>query len=153
MCQFLVFNNETTLEKNNYFSFVFINNRLHLIHQDKSKRVVVKNNWQLGKRCRSENVYTGNVMVISLVLFYCFINNIGRGCCQQYLMYCSKIFPSSTLLLIYIQEEFEDTKVVIRIRISKKNRQRNGQKKKYKRTNNGQQNIHIKLKIEWHEPH
>jgi hypothetical protein len=33
-------------------------------------------------------------------------------------------------------EEFEDTKGVIRIRISKKNRQHNGQKKKYKRTNN-----------------
>ena len=31
---------------------------------------------------------------------------------------------------------FEDTKGVIRIRISKKNRQHNGQKKKYKRTNN-----------------
>ena len=37
---------------------------------------------------------------------------------------------------------------VIRIRISKKNRQHNGQKKKYKRTNNDLQNIHIKLKIE-----
>ena len=35
-----------------------------------------------------------------------------------------------------IQEEFEDTKGVIRIRISKKNRHHNGQKKKYKRTNN-----------------
>ena len=46
------------------------------------------------------------------------------------------------------EEEFEDTKVVIRIRISKKNRQHNGQKKNYKRTNNDQQNIHIKLKIE-----
>ena len=33
-------------------------------------------------------------------------------------------------------------------RMSKKNRQHNGQKKKYKRTNNDQQNIHIKLKIE-----
>jgi hypothetical protein len=31
------------------------------------------------------------------------------------------------------REEFEDTKGVIRIRISKKNRQHNGQKKKYKR--------------------
>ena len=30
------------------------------------------------------------------------------------------------------QEEFEDTKGVIRIFISKKNRQHNGQKKKYK---------------------
>ena len=45
-------------------------------------------------------------------------------------------------------EEFEDTKVAIRIRISKKNRQHNGQKKKYKRTNNDQQNTHIKLNIE-----
>ena len=39
-------------------------------------------------------------------------------------------------------------KIPIRIRISKKNRQHNGQKKKYKRTNNDLQNIHIKLKIE-----
>jgi hypothetical protein len=45
-------------------------------------------------------------------------------------------------------EEFEDTKGAIRIRVSKKNRQHNGQKKKYKRTNNDLQNIHIKLKIE-----
>ena len=50
-------------------------------------------------------------------------------------------------------EEFEDTKGEIRIRISKKNRQHNGQKKKYKRTNNDLQNIHIKLNIEKHEPH
>jgi hypothetical protein len=35
-----------------------------------------------------------------------------------------------------LQEEFEDTKGVIRIRISKTNRQHNDQKKKYKRTNN-----------------
>jgi len=47
-----------------------------------------------------------------------------------------------------MEEEFEDTKGVIRIRISMKNRQHNGQKKKYKRTNNDLQNIHIKLKIE-----
>jgi hypothetical protein len=52
-----------------------------------------------------------------------------------------------------IKEEFEDAKGAIRIRISKKNRQHNGQKKKYKRTNNDQQNIHIELKIEYHEPH
>ena len=31
-----------------------------------------------------------------------------------------------------MQEEFEDTKGAIRIRISKKNRQHNGQEKKYK---------------------
>jgi peptidyl-tRNA hydrolase len=46
-----------------------------------------------------------------------------------------------------IYEELEDTKGVIRIRKSKKNRQHNGQKKKDKRTNNDLQNIHIKLKI------
>ena len=34
------------------------------------------------------------------------------------------------------EEEFEDTKGVIRIRILKKNRQHNDQKKKYIRTNN-----------------
>jgi len=44
--------------------------------------------------------------------------------------------------------EFEDNKVVIRIRILKKNIQHNGQKIKYKRTNNHLQNIQIKLKIE-----
>ena len=44
-----------------------------------------------------------------------------------------------------VQEEFEDTKGVIRIRTSKKDRQHNGQKKK---TNIDLQNIHIKLTIE-----
>ena len=47
-----------------------------------------------------------------------------------------------------MKNEFEDTKGVIRILISKKNRRHNGQKKKYKRTNNDLQNKHIKLKIE-----
>jgi hypothetical protein len=51
---------------------------------------------------------------------------------------------------IPMQEEFEDTKGVIRIRILKKDRQHNGQKKKYKSTNNDLQNIYIKLKIELH---
>jgi hypothetical protein len=40
-----------------------------------------------------------------------------------------------------IYEELEDTKGVIRIRKSKKNRKHNGQKKKDKRTNNHLQNI------------
>jgi hypothetical protein len=43
-------------------------------------------------------------------------------------------------------EEFEDTKEVIRIRKSKKDRQRYGQKKKDKRTNNDLQNITHKTK-------
>jgi len=46
------------------------------------------------------------------------------------------------------EEEFEDTKGVIIICKSKKNRQHNDQKKKDKRTNNDLQNKHIKLKIE-----
>ena len=54
---------------------------------------------------------------------------------------------------IWQEEEFEDAKGENRIRISKKNRQHNGQKKKYKTKNNYQQNIHIKLQIEQHEPH
>ena len=41
---------------------------------------------------------------------------------------------------------------VIKIRKSKKDRQHNGQKKKDKGTNNNLQTIHIKLKIELHEP-
>jgi hypothetical protein len=45
-----------------------------------------------------------------------------------------------------VYEEFEDTKGVIRIRISKKNRQHNGQKKNYKRTNNDLQSITHKTK-------
>ena len=40
----------------------------------------------------------------------------------------------------YIYEEFEDTKGIIRIHKSK-NSQHNGQKKKYKRTNNDLQKI------------
>jgi hypothetical protein len=46
-----------------------------------------------------------------------------------------------------MKEELEDTKRAIRIRISKKNRQHNGQEKKYKRTNNDLQSIQIKLTI------
>ena len=41
-----------------------------------------------------------------------------------------------------IQENLKIPKVVIRIRVSKKNRQHNGQKKRYKRTNNDLQNTH-----------
>ena len=43
------------------------------------------------------------------------------------------VSPNDMLLDISVsQEEFEDTNGVIRIRISKKNRQHNGQSKKYK---------------------
>jgi hypothetical protein len=45
-----------------------------------------------------------------------------------------------------MKEEFEDTKGVIRIRKSKKNRQHNREKKKYKRTNNDLQSTTQKTK-------
>ena len=45
-------------------------------------------------------------------------------------------------------KELEDTRKLTRVRKSKKDRQHNGQKKKYKRKNNDLQSIHIKLKIE-----
>ena len=46
------------------------------------------------------------------------------------------------------EEGLEDSKGAIKIRKSKKDKQYNGQKKRYKRTNNDLQNIHIKLKIQ-----
>jgi hypothetical protein len=52
-------------------------------------------------------------------------------------------YAGAAEMLLHIDEEqFDDTKGLIRVRILKKNRQNNGQKKKYKRTNNDLQNIH-----------
>ena len=59
--------------------------------------------------------------------------------------------PSDTDWTDTLQEEFEDTIGVIRIR-KLKDRQHNSQKKKYKRTNKDLENIHIKLKFEKHYP-
>jgi len=59
-----------------------------------------------------------------------------------------KLCKNTNIYHVTFTEEFEDTKGVIRIRKSKKDKQHNGQKKKDKRTNNDLQNIHIKLKIE-----
>jgi hypothetical protein len=50
--------------------------------------------------------------------------------------------------LVVKQEEFEDTKGILRICKSKKNKQRNDQKKKVQTTNNDIQNIHVMLKTE-----
>jgi hypothetical protein len=60
--------------------------------------------------------------------------------CLWFVLFCFRI-------VLLMKEEFEDTKGVIRIRISKKNnRQHNGLKKKYKRTNKDLQNIPVKTK-------
>ena len=53
---------------------------------------------------------------------------------------------SILLILCYVEEDFDDTKGVIGIRKSKKDRQHRGQKKKDKRTNNDLQNITLKTK-------
>ena len=61
-------------------------------------------------------------------------------------MYVYGLFNKHHNIYRFIIEEFEDTKGVIRIRMSKKIRQHNGQIKR-KRTNNDLQNMYIKLKI------
>jgi hypothetical protein len=50
-------------------------------------------------------------------------------------------------MFTYIEEEFENTKGAIRICISKKNRQHNGQKKKYKRTNVKSTKMYSKMSL------
>ena len=52
----------------------------------------------------------------------------------------------------FSEEEFENTNVVIRI-CKSKDRQHNGQKKKYKRTNNDLQNKIHKSKNHYQKPH
>ena len=66
---------------------------------------------------------------------------------KSYRSLCQTWYPRQSHI-----EEIGDTNGVIRISKSK-DRQHNGQKKKYKRTNNDLQNIHIKLKMEQHKPH
>jgi len=58
-----------------------------------------------------------------------------------------------TYMIYCVEEESADTKGLIKICNSGKDRQYNGQKKKDKRTNNDLQNIDIKLKIEQQKPH
>ena len=57
------------------------------------------------------------------------------------------LYNNLSTALAYVEEEFDDTKEVIRIRILK-NRQHNDQKIRDKRTNNNQHNIHIQIEIE-----
>jgi hypothetical protein len=86
---------------------------------------------------------------ISWIFLIASIHNIKTSTdiiiCHYIYVYWLRIIWVTTKIIL---EEFEDTKGVIRIRISKKNRQNNGRKKRYKRTNNDLQNMHIKLKIE-----
>jgi hypothetical protein len=87
-----------------------------------------------------------------LISLYCICSafNLGYLPINWYGRYhnITDVYKESLNLIWKLKEEFEDTKGVIRIRKSKKDRQHNGQMKKYKRTNNDLQNIHIKIKIE-----
>ena len=66
----------------------------------------------------------------------------------QYISFSLNSNLSSYNLFLHSSRRIWRDQRVIRIRKSKKNRQHNGQKKKYKRTNNDLQNIHMKLKFE-----
>ena len=70
---------------------------------------------------------------------------VCQGLCFYQLYVCQGL-GIHNLYCARVQEEFGDAKGVIRIRISKKNRQHTV-KNKYKRTDNGLQSIHIKLKM------
>jgi hypothetical protein len=78
----------------------------------------------------------------------CFNCKHLNGSWESFMMHVYSTILAQYRLSFIDREEFENTKGPIKIRKSKKNKQHNGQKKKYKRTNNDQQNIHIKLKIE-----
>jgi hypothetical protein len=60
--------------------------------------------------------------------------------CSWVVLVRHEYFVPFIFYLFRRKEEFEDTKEAIRIRISKRNIQHNGHKKKYKRTNNNLQN-------------
>jgi adenylate cyclase class IV len=58
---------------------------------------------------------------------------------EKYSVSCAEMTRDD--IIFWIKKKFKDTKGVIRIRKSKKDRQCNGQKKEDKRTNNDLQNI------------
>ena len=74
--------------------------------------------------------------------------NVKLDRCAMKNNYKQQVINPLLFIFIKYKKSLKIPKGVIRIRISKKNRQHNGQKEKYKRTHNDLQNIHIKLKIE-----
>ena len=65
---------------------------------------------------------------------------------------CDYPLVSSNLFSNNLQAQFEDAKLVIRIRKSKTNRQHNGKRKSAKGQTTIYKTLHRKLKIEEHEP-
>ena len=116
-------------------------------YQLNQQSIIVLNHWTY-ERLRLLSILTHlrqHLITYSLITYS--LNTIS---CMLLWNVLKLIMTTSALELIHQwqqDEEFDDTKEAIRISISKKNRQHNGQKK-YKRTNNDRQNIHTKLKIE-----
>jgi len=83
--------------------------------------------------------------VVVIVYFYLFHNEERNDTHHQYYSYPFFLLEREGLKMntVFFKKSLKIPKRVIRIRISKKNRQHNDQKKKDKKTN-----IHIKLKIE-----
>jgi hypothetical protein len=84
-----------------------------------------------------------NVQFMLLFLYYCLLLWKLISYCVRYI---ARATDGGTIPHQTTTEESCSCKVVIRSRISKKNKQHYGQKKKYKSTNNDLQNIHIILK-------
>jgi hypothetical protein len=86
--------------------------------------------------------YPFGIFKLSLFFF------ISGGKILKYFTFYVKMFvvDPTNITKTVLREEFEDTKGVFRIRLSKKNRQHNCQQKKYKRTNNHLQNTTKKAK-------
>ena len=146
------------------FLFLYLYTCIHLLHVS----IAITNWWELR---------LGFMVCLCIVLVYClswynhnyyfnsqthYINrntiyvnwhtydsrNVHHNNARRYSFLHKRYFNAHNIPLSTIKEEFEDAKGVIRIRISKKDRQHNGQMKKYKKTNNDLQNIYITLTIE-----
>ena len=93
------------------------------------------------------------------------VRNIKNALCGKHIPALNRIIVAqiSSIFIKVIQQfnscqtvmvemnngsDVQEDKGIIRICKSKKGKQHNGQKKKFKRTNNDLQNMHIKLKIE-----
>jgi hypothetical protein len=101
--------------------------------------LVEKELFTLTEHMISPLVFSGVRVVRSLVLYVCFVYRCLHLLSFFFWPLCCLFFSTNTNFIVFgltwsrLEEEFEDTKGVIRIPKSKKNRQHNGQKKKDKR--------------------
>ena len=84
-------------------------------------------------------------MIISLFQYFTSLSSVATVQHHQRMVFTFHSVVLSSTMIFKTEEEFEDTKGVIRIRKSK-DRQHNGQKKRDKRTNNDLRNTTHKIK-------